>query len=214
MASLPAPLQDQPTDLFQTEVSILWHDLTDLQQAWLIEYMQNGFNATQAARDAGYQCKSENGFRVQGHENRHHPKIAHLISTAMERYMDGGEAMKRMATIARGDMADFLSIGEDGTVELDLAKAKARGKLHLIRDIKINTTTDPETGEKTSSVDLKLYSKSVALKIILKALGPFNDGKESSKNTSVQQWITQINNHMDGKESPWPQPHKHEYNSG
>lgn len=56
-------------------------NLTIKQIKWLNAYLEHG-NATQAARDAGYRCGSENAFGLVGHENIQKLKI-HI-----EKYLD------------------------------------------------------------------------------------------------------------------------------
>lgn len=198
MTQLPAKLQDTgaPAELTEEEISSLWHGLSDLQQAWFLEYMGNGFNATQAAKDAGYQAKSDEVFRRIGSDNRHHPKLLKLRRAMMQRHMGADEAFARLAQIARSDMQDFLDVQEDGTAVPNFQKAKERGALHLLKEVKIEQTEDPETGEVTTKVKFKLYDKQKAQKQILDLLGA---GDGEGEGDTVYQFNQQINNYLEGE---------------
>jgi hypothetical protein len=208
MASLPAPLQSDRDDITAEETATIWHSLSDLQQAWLMEWLSNGHNAMQAAKDAGYQCRNDNTYKQVGHENRHHEKIAELIRRSMERHMGEGECMSRLEAIAKGSMEDFLRIDDQGQPQIDLDKAKRRGQLHLIKKIR-TTTRRYADGEKIETkVDLQLYSKQRAIEKLLDAHGAFTDAdREASRaDVTINQWVQQINNHLEGGESAWPHP--------
>lgn len=200
MAELPATLSDQPDPetLTERERSSLWHSLTDLQQAWLVEYLQNGRNATQAAKDAGYQCSSESAFRELGHKNRHHDKIRQLIAAVTARHMSADEALSRLADIARSDMQDFLAFDEDGEPIVDLNQARERGVLHLIKEIDLERTVG-EDGEVTTEIDLKLYDKRKALESVLDVLKAGED--EDSGGDTFQQFNIKLDQHHTGEES-------------
>ncbi len=54
-----------------------WEDLSPEQRAFVFEYMQNGFNHREAAREAGF--KPDNGFRML-----RHPLVASYIQHLQE----------------------------------------------------------------------------------------------------------------------------------
>ena len=58
---------------------ILMEGLRPKQRRWVEHYIQNGGNATQAAKDAGYKYSSENSIAVRGAENIRKPKIKAVI---------------------------------------------------------------------------------------------------------------------------------------
>jgi phage terminase small subunit len=129
--------------------------LTAKQQAFVEAYLANGFNATAAARKAGY---SERTAHAIGWENLRKPEIATLIQQGMaERAMSADEVLARIAEQARGTMDDFLD--EDG--KIDLKQGRERGKLHLVK-----TRSVTKEGER-----IELYSSQMALEILAKAHG-------------------------------------------
>ena len=194
MAELPTVFQDAdgPTTLSQADRTELWHSLTELQQRWVVCWLENGFNATQAAKDAGYQASSEADFRRIGYDNRHHPKIQRLCSVLMDRHMGADETLVRLSDIAKGSMQDFVSEDDEGTPQIDLGKAKKRGVLHLIKDLKIEPNE-----EGTPTIRVKLYSKVKALKTIADLLELGSEDEAGDQVTVYQQ----VNNYLEGDDS-------------
>jgi phage terminase small subunit len=126
--------------------------LTAKQQAFVVAYLSNGFNATAAARTAGYPKRAAH---VTGWENLRKPKIASLIQQGLtERAMPANEVLARLAEQARGTMDDFLD--DDG--KIDLKQGRERGKLHLVKARSVT-----KEGER-----IELYSSQAALEILAK----------------------------------------------
>src|SRR5262245_18150974 len=145
--------------------------LTKKQRDFITSYL-DCWNATKAALDAGY---SERTARSIGSENLTKPDIKAAIEARIAQIMPKGEVLTRLAEHARGDMGDFLTIGEEDVVieqrtragdlietitarhevaRLDLRKAAEAGKLHLIKSY---SRTDK--GEKA-----ELYDAQTALR--------------------------------------------------
>ncbi|SHI78797.1 Terminase small subunit [Anaerovibrio lipolyticus DSM 3074] len=83
------------------------YGLTPKQRAFCDYYIANHGNATQAAKDAGYNCKSDLAFRSQGTENLTKPNIVaylDLVSkeAAAKRLVGKDEALEILSGIARG----------------------------------------------------------------------------------------------------------------
>ena len=126
--------------------------LTDKQQAFVEAYLLCGFNAAEAARQAGYSDKTA---RQQGQRLLTNVDIAAAIRQGLaERAMAADEVLARLAEQARGTMDDFLD--DDG--DIDLARGRERGKLHLVKS---RSTT--KEGER-----IELYSAQAALEILAK----------------------------------------------
>jgi phage terminase small subunit len=114
--------------------------LTGKRKAFIDYYFICGWNATEAARRAGYSKKTANRI---GPELLHMPAVAEAIQARIdERAMSADEVLTRLAEQARGSMADFLSVGleikngqvDDGAI-IDLSKANDLDKLHLIKKL-------------------------------------------------------------------------------
>jgi len=98
------------------------------EQVWLEEYFRC-WNATEAARRAGYKWPNKQGPAKK-------EKLADLIAKEVEhRAMSANEVLLRLAEQARGDIADALKI-DHGLVMVDVEKLKELGLTHLIKKFK------------------------------------------------------------------------------
>lgn len=163
--------------------------LTGKQQAFINAYLSNGFNATDAARQAGYEG-NDNVLGVQGHENLRNPKIASIISERInEAAMSANEVLARLSQIARGEVTDFLD--EDGKWDLKTArKLKKQGLLKKVKSKRTSKQLDSitegnedsretlETSLVYEEVEFELYSAHEALRDLGKFHKLFNDRQE------------------------------------
>ena len=210
---LPADLQtsdhpDTPSNGYrEQEVSELWHSLTPKQQSWLMEYLTNGLNAARAVKDSAYETDDDESCRAMGHKNRTHPKLRPLIQHACRRHMTEGEVLKRVSQIARASWEDFLSFENDRVVP-DLEKARDRGKMHLVEQVKFDTVLNEETGEVVRYVsEIKLKDDQKAHDQLLKATGAYelNAPDATVENLTINQWNQQLNAHHQGTGERWPE---------
>lgn len=141
--------------------------LTAKQQAFVNEYMKD-FNATQSAIRAGY---SERTAYAIGHENLKKPEISDEIQRRVdEKAMSADEVLIRLAEQARADIADFVDVW-DGGFKINIEKALAAGKGHLIRKIGFNQYGKPE---------IELHNQQSALQLLGKVHSLFTDKVEQS----------------------------------
>ena len=151
--------------------------MTDLQKRWVEEYTVH-FNATGAARRAGYQSPKKAGWR-----NKNNPELMAAVKERMEELkMAADEATVRQAQFARASIADFYRIVEDEhgnehTV-FDLAKALKAGKGHLIKKIK----------RTKHGFTVETYNSRKANETILKMHGELND----TLNVNLDEPVTSI----------------------
>ena len=108
---------------------------TDKQIRFVEEYPID-FNATAAARRAGYAGAEKAGYRLMRDED-----IAEAIQERMDELeMDAREATVRQAQFARASVEDCYRIVERGdgtkTAVFDLVKAIESGRGHLIKKVK------------------------------------------------------------------------------
>lgn len=102
--------------------------MTPKEEIWLTEYFKT-FNATEAARRAGYKWPDKQGAQKK-------EKFAELITAEIEgQIMTAGEAALRMATAARFNLSDYL-ITEGRLTWLDLEKLKADGYGWMVKGLK------------------------------------------------------------------------------
>ncbi len=99
-------------------------------------------------------------------------KVQFWIAKLLERRsLAGDEVMARLASIATGDIGDFINIlPETGQVFFDLRKAEELDVLHLIKRIKY-----VKHGPGAGGVELELHDPIRALELIGKNLGLFQD---------------------------------------
>jgi phage terminase small subunit len=96
------------------------------ERVWLEEYFRCGFNATEAARRAGY-----------AHPNKRGPekiaKFAEEIAARLdEMAMSADEALARISEMARGEWGKYVT--EAGV--LDIVKLVADGKGYLVKKVR------------------------------------------------------------------------------
>lgn len=127
--------------------------LTPKQQAFVEAYLANGFNATAAARHLKYANPDRQGYRLL----RNVEIAAAIRQELAERAMPADEVLARLAEQGRGTMDDFL----DDTGKIDLARARERGKLHLLKSRSVT-----KEGER-----IELYSAQEALQLLAKHHG-------------------------------------------
>lgn len=135
--------------------------LSDKQRAFVQEYLQC-FNATEAARRAGYSSEwaGTNAGKLLKNTN-----IASAVSDALqEKVMSADEALLRMSEIARGAYSDYIVTDKDGP-GVDIERMVKDGKAHLIKSI-----TPTQYGTKIEFCDTQ-----AALGTILKHHGALAD---------------------------------------
>lgn len=117
------------------------------------------WNASEAARRAGYRWPYKVASMLMAR-----PCIKELIAQRItEAAMSADEVLHRLAEHARGSMADFV----DERGRIDLERARAAGKLHLVR-------TYREAG-RGNGASIELYDAQAALEKLGKATGIFKD---------------------------------------
>ena len=150
------------------------NDRFTYKQAMFINEYVVDFNATAAARRAGYRGNS-NTLGSIGSENLRKPKIQRKIKQLLtENAMTAEETLFRLTRQARGTMGDFITINEDGDFYIDLKKGEASGMLDLLQNIKI-TEDENEFGFLVRRSELKLYSSQDALQLLGRAHKLFVD---------------------------------------
>lgn len=145
--------------------------LTTKQQVFLEHYLTT-WNATEAARVAGYAFPN-----VEGPKNLVKPSIAAAIKARLsDMTMTADEVLVRLADQARADMNDFVTdLGS--SVRLDLQKAIKRNKMHLVKKFSV-------TRQGTS---VELYDAQAALVHIGKHHGLFVERHEHEHSGTIGQ---------------------------
>lgn len=145
--------------------------LTNKQKVFIDEYLKC-FNATAAAKAAGY---SEKTAYSMGWENLRKPEIKAEIEARLDEvHMGSDEALKLLADMARGDLADFMAISSMG-FSLDLEHAREQNKTKLIKKVRQQTVIDGKQDKETHTIDIELHDAQAALEKILRVHGKFKD---------------------------------------
>lgn len=132
--------------------------LTNLQRAFIEHYFTCGLNGTEAVIQAGYKVSGRDNARRIASENLNKPHIKAAIDARLEETaMSANEILYRLTEQARASHADFWDISEFGSPKINLKKAQERGKLHLLKKIKI---TQSEHG---SNIEIELHDSQTAL---------------------------------------------------
>ena len=175
-APLPAP-QPKPRS----------RALTARQQRFVEEYLID-LNASQAAVRAGYSAKTAGQF---GYQLLQKPSILAAIQEGMDKRAAGTEitaekVLRELALIGFANMADFMSIDDDGNACVDLANL-TREQAAAIQEIVVDEYVDGrgEDAREVKRVRFKLADKKGALVEIGRHLGMFSDGKGTSVNVNV-----------------------------
>ena len=146
-------------------------DLTDKQQAFVEHYLAC-WNATEAARRAGYSDPNRNAHRLMVNNG-----IQAVIQERLKAHqMSADEVLQRLATIARGEMTDFVT-ADGGPVQLDLRKAAQAGKLGLLKSFKRDAR---------GTVTIELHDPVRALELIGKHHALFTEKTEHSGQVDIQ----------------------------
>ena len=147
-------------------------------RAWLARYLNNGFNATEAARAVKYADPEQSGW-----ENK--KKLEKIIQAELEgRAMGKSEALAILADHARASLLDVAEVleldAEKGFIRLDISPEAAvkNGKSHLVKKVRY---------DKEGNVTLELHSAQRALDMILKAHGVYKE--PSSDDGSAEDWL-------------------------
>lgn len=132
--------------------------LSNLQRAFIDQYFLCGMNATEAILQAGYKAKSRAVAASMGAENLRKPHIrAEIDNRLNENAMQANEVLFRLSEIARASHGDFWKISDSGFPRMDLKQAEKRGKLHLLKKVKV---TQSEHG---ANVEIELHDAQSAL---------------------------------------------------
>mgnify|MGYP003647414387 CR=1 FL=1 len=153
--------------------------LTAKQSAWLAAFLVNGFNATQAARTAGYKGNAKTLAQV-GSENLIKPDIASrvekVIGAALEKAQISVERLTvELGYLALSDIRELVSWTADEGHSLtdsgELSDAAARS----IKDVRISKRAVTIDGVETTytDIDLKLHGKREAAVELLKIAGAY-----------------------------------------
>lgn len=158
--------------------------LTGKQRMFCEHYIACCFNATEAARRAGYADTSDIGLSVRGNELLRNVKVVDYIKQrTAEVAISANEVLLRLARHARGSFEAFIYPEESLPGEapkLDLSTAAARQNIDLVREIETETTTkiSEDAAYETVKTKVKLYDAQAALRDLGRHHKLFTDKQE------------------------------------
>lgn len=138
-------------------------ELTQREYQFVIEYEKDS-NATQAAIRAGY---SSNGASTQGHRLLQKPEIIEelayrkekMIAPVLDKYSVTREKLVReLATIAYGNVADFLAFDDDGQPYYDFSEA-TRDQLASLSALEIKEYTEGRGEDRREIKGIKVNTR-------------------------------------------------------
>jgi phage terminase small subunit len=144
------------------------------QEVFVQEYL-NCWNASEAARRAGYSVKTAGS---QGERLLKDAEVAGVIAQRIaDTQIKPAEVLRRLTEQARSSMADFITI-DPATAEarIDLMKAEKAGKLHLVKSAR-NTQW---------GMAIELYDAQAALEKLGKALGVLRENVNVNQEGSLE----------------------------
>lgn len=133
-------------------------------------YGVSNFEKTDAIRRAGYVHANNQVWRlfntpaVVAEMERREAAFRAKYEVTYERVRD------EVAKIAFFNPLCVLAVGADGLVTVDVTKAQA-SEMAAISEIRVIERTDPQTGERTTSVKLKPWNKLGALEALMRHAG-------------------------------------------
>lgn len=155
--------------------------LTNKQRAFIEHYLRC-WNASEAARLAGY---SEKSAGAVGHQVLKSTEVSEEIKDRLaDLQASADEVIVRLTDHARGDMADFLHINKDGEPRLDIGIAEQRKRLHLIKKAK-TTRRVLEDGGQEVTLEVELYDAQSALVQLGRVHKLFTDKTETVDDARV-----------------------------
>jgi len=124
------------------------------------------WNATQAAKDAGYSPRTA---RAMGCENLTKPDIqAYIQKRLAEMKMSADEVLLLLADQARASLKPFVRITDEGFMYFDFSQPEALNHLHLIKKVRSKRTRRIQAGQEWEDevVEVELHDSQVALKLL------------------------------------------------
>jgi hypothetical protein len=151
-------------------------ELTDKQKAFIEHYLRC-WNASEAARRAGYNGRSN----AVGHNLMTNIDIrAEIDARLSDLAMDANEVLARLAAMARSDVSVFL----DKSGDIDLTTDQAREHIYLLKKARTKRGVT-KGGEPWTEREIELHDPQAALVHIGRHLALFTDKQEVSGETTV-----------------------------
>lgn len=91
------------------------------------------FNATEAARIAGYKAAKRHSLETQGWENRRKPEVsAYIEAMLLARSASQGQVLAELTDVGMGEWKHFVTIKRDREGEIVEARMDLRAKVNAL----------------------------------------------------------------------------------
>lgn len=174
-------MADEPTLQERYEAALA--ELPPKQRKLVIEYLRD-LHQRNAAIRAGY---SEKTAEVQASQLLRKLKVQQAVNLGLQLHaMSADEVLVRLAGHARGSMDDFL----DKAGDIDLARARELGKLHLVKSRSVT-----KEGER-----IELYDAQAALALLAKQHGLLKDRAVLTLESEIEAFLDLLKNNLPPEE--------------
>jgi hypothetical protein len=153
--------------------------LTAREQMFTQHFAVHG-NAVAAAEAASYPAEQAELVARTLLDQPHIKQQLHVL--ALTHGMSEPEATLRLTQLARGTMAPFLRVGEDGQVHIDLTTPQAKANFHLLRRVvqRSSITQTPAGPVEVVETELELHDSVAAVDKLLQLHGAYPAAYEVS----------------------------------
>lgn len=153
-----APVESRLADLNHHDFGI-----TDFECVFVMEYVTNGFNATQAYLTARPETAVASA-RVQACMVKGKAEVQRFIDEMLNRIgLTNSELERRLESIGNASMQDFFSLNDEDKLILDLPKAYASGAFSSVQRIRWTKGSDWP--------DIQFFDKTRAYDILTRVRG-------------------------------------------
>ncbi len=161
-------------------------ELTDRQRMFVEHYLQC-WNASEAARRAGYAGKNADvvGPRMLVNVGIQALKKQRIEETAM----GADEVLLRLAAHARGNILPFLA--KDGQ-SIDIKSRTAKANIGLLKKYKVTKGTT-KSGQPWTSIEIELHDAQSALIALGKHLALFTERQIGGLDAETRELLKEIN---------------------
>ena len=150
-------------------------NLTLKRKKWLEEYL-SCWNATEAARRAGYSSPNTQGPRLLLDVGMQ----AEIQQRLSEIAMSADEVLTALAEIGRASVDDIMDVDSSGRLSFNFKRAQEQGKLHLIKSV-----TPTQSGTK-----VELHDRMKALELLGKHHKLFTDNVNLNDGKAIKVRLT------------------------
>jgi hypothetical protein len=135
-----------------------------------------GGNATKAAEMAGYASDNRDALKVTACRTLTKANVQRALAHALAAKLDSPEWIRNsLVEISASSMANFVEVKENGTTELDFAKASEAGAMGQIREYREEAIKIGDGPAVTLKRTIKIHDRRAALETLAKLDGKLTE---------------------------------------